>query len=133
MTAVAHLRDRFGVDVAGEDDPTLEKFFARKAKLISERYAGEAELVTFALATTGLVVMGKVALLAPAAMLTLAGTVAAAVLLLVSVMVVAAAARPVRVTVPVEEVPPVTLVGLSATEASTAGVTLSVVVRVAPP
>ncbi|MBN9111605.1 MAG: VOC family protein [Pseudonocardia sp.] len=36
------------MDVAGEDEPTLEKFFARKAKLIAERYAGEAELVTFA-------------------------------------------------------------------------------------
>ncbi|GAA4536538.1 VOC family protein [Pseudonocardia xishanensis] len=36
------------MDVAGENDPTLEKFFARKAKLIAERHAGEAELVTFA-------------------------------------------------------------------------------------
>lgn len=36
------------MDVAGEDEPTLEKFFACKAKLIAERYAGEAELVTFA-------------------------------------------------------------------------------------
>ncbi len=36
------------MDVAGDEDPTLEKFFARKAALIAERYAGEAELVTFA-------------------------------------------------------------------------------------
>jgi hypothetical protein len=36
------------MDVTGEDEPTLEKFFARKARLIAERYAGEAELVTFA-------------------------------------------------------------------------------------
>jgi catechol 2,3-dioxygenase-like lactoylglutathione lyase family enzyme len=36
------------MDVAGEDEPTLEKFFARKATLIAERYMGEAEQVTFA-------------------------------------------------------------------------------------
>ncbi|MCE0764833.1 VOC family protein [Pseudonocardia kujensis] len=36
------------MDVTGGDEPTLEKFFARKARLIAERYAGEAELVTFA-------------------------------------------------------------------------------------
>jgi hypothetical protein len=36
------------MDVAGAQDPTLDKFFARKAALIAERYAGEAELVTFA-------------------------------------------------------------------------------------
>jgi len=36
------------MDVAGEDEPTLARFFARKAQLIAERYEGEAELVTFA-------------------------------------------------------------------------------------
>jgi catechol 2,3-dioxygenase-like lactoylglutathione lyase family enzyme len=36
------------MDVAGEPEPSLEKFFARKAQLIAERYEGEPELVTFA-------------------------------------------------------------------------------------
>jgi catechol 2,3-dioxygenase-like lactoylglutathione lyase family enzyme len=35
------------MDVAGEAEPSLEKFLARKARLIAERYAGEPELVTF--------------------------------------------------------------------------------------
>lgn len=36
------------MEVADEPQPSLEKFFARKARLISERYAGEPEQVTFA-------------------------------------------------------------------------------------
>jgi catechol 2,3-dioxygenase-like lactoylglutathione lyase family enzyme len=36
------------MDVTAEPDPTLEKFFARKAKLIADRYAGEPDVVTFA-------------------------------------------------------------------------------------
>lgn len=36
------------MEVADEPQPSLEKFFARKAKLIAERFAGEPELVTFA-------------------------------------------------------------------------------------
>lgn len=64
---------------------------------------------------TAWLVTWKVAVVAPAATDTLAGTVAAA-LLLASVTVAAPAAAPLRVTVPVEDVPPVTVVGLSATE-----------------
>ena len=72
------------------------------------------EMLTVALAATGVVVIVNVALVAPAATVTLAGTVAAAVLLLVSVTAAPpAGAAPFKVTVPVEEVPPVTLVGLS--------------------
>jgi hypothetical protein len=60
------------------------------------------------------VVTVKVALVAPAATVTLAGTVAAAVLLPESVTTAPPeGAAPVSVTVPCEELPPVTLVGLS--------------------
>ena len=66
---------------------------------------------------TALVVTVKVALFAPAPTVTLAGTVAAAVLLLASVTVAPpGGAAPLKVTVPVEELPPVTLVGLTATD-----------------
>src|SRR5206468_2913567 len=59
----------------------------------------------------------------PAGTVTLAGTVAAAVKLLASVTTMPpAGAAPLRVTVPVEEFPPVTLVGLSVSvESVTAG------------
>src|SRR6266852_6783194 len=75
------------------------------------------EIVTAVELLTALVVTAKVALVAPAATVTLAGTVAATVLLLESVTAAPpAGAAPLRVTVPVEELPPVTLVGLSATD-----------------
>ena len=59
----------------------------------------------------------KGALVAPVATVTLEGTVAAVVLLLESVTVAPpAGAGPLNVTVPVEEFPPVTLVGFSESE-----------------
>ena len=78
----------------------------------------------------------KVAVVAPARTVTLDGTVAAAVLLLVSVTVAppAGAAR-VSVTVPVEEVPPVTEVGFTVTDCKaggTAGFTVSIAVLFTP-
>ena len=73
-------------------------------------------IVTAVLAATAVVVIGKVAVVEPAATVTLAGTVAA-VLLLDSVTVAPpVGAAPLRVTVPVEGLPPVTLVGFTATE-----------------
>ena len=82
---------------------------------------------------TGLVVMVKVAVVAPAATVTLAGTWAAAVLLLDRLtMAPAAGAGPFRVTVPVEDAPPITEVGLRLIELKVAAVTVKVVVRVAP-
>src|SRR5438132_12195618 len=95
-------------------------------------------MLTVVDAATALVLTVNVALLAPAATITLEGTVAAAVLLLESAMVAPPeGAAPVSVTVPVEEFPPVTLVGFTETEESVgagggAGVTVSVTVWVAP-
>ena len=100
-----------------------------------------AETVTeVALATVRDVTM-KFALVAPAATVTLAGTVTALVLLLER----ATTAPPlgaalVSVTVPCDVLPPVTLVGFSASDDKLAGgggggtgLTVSVAVRVAPP
>ena len=86
--------------------------------------------------TTTLVFTVKVVLVAPAGMVTLEGTVAAAVLLLESVTCAPpAGAGPFSVTVPVEDPsrPPITLVGFSASEETIGGITVSVAVRVAPP
>src|SRR6266446_3389425 len=68
-------------------------------------------------AATALVLTVNVALLAPAATVTLEGTLAAVVLLLASTTCAPpAGAGPLSVTVPVEEFPPVTLVGFSESE-----------------
>jgi hypothetical protein len=68
-------------------------------------------------AVTALVVTVNAALVVPATTVTLDGTLAAAVLLLESATVAPpAGAGPLSVTVPVEELPPVTLVGFSESE-----------------
>ena len=73
-------------------------------------------------AATAAVVAVKVALVAPAATVTLAGTAATAVLLLESAMTAPpAGAAPDSVTVPVEFAPPVRLGGLRVTAFSVAG------------
>jgi len=81
-------------------------------------------------ALTGLVFTVKLALVAPAATVTLGGTVATEVSLLDrETMTPPASAALLRVTVPVEEFPPLTLVGLTVSEvrlgAEVAGVTVS--------
>ena len=75
-------------------------------------------MVTAVDAVTALVLTVNVALAAPAATVTLAGTLAAAVLLLESVTSAPRdGAGPLNVTVPVEDcVPPIKLVGLSVNE-----------------
>ena len=80
-------------------------------------------MVTGVDAPTALVVIGKVALVPPAATVTLEGTVAAAVLLLErATWAPPAPAGPLRVTVPVEDcVPPTTLVGFSVSEERVGG------------
>jgi hypothetical protein len=68
-----------------------------------------------------------------AAIVTLAGTCAAAVLLLDSVTTAPpAGAGPEILTVPVEEAPPITEVGFTPIELSVGAVTVSVAVLVAP-
>ena len=68
-------------------------------------------------AVTALVLTVNVALVAPAATVTLEGTLAAPVLLLERVTCAPPdGAGPLSVTVPVEEFPPVTLVGFSERE-----------------
>ena len=76
-------------------------------------------MVTEVTAATELVVTVKVAVVEPADTVTLDGTCAADVLLLLSVTdAPPVGAAPESVTVPVEEVPPVTLEGLSDTDDS---------------
>ena len=70
----------------------------------------EPVIVTEVEAVTVLVVTVNVALVAPAATVTLAGVLADA-LLSESVTTVADGAAPVNVTVPCDELPPTTLVG----------------------
>ena len=97
-------------------------------------------MVTAVDAAKALVLTVNVALVAPAATVTLEGTVAAAVLLLESATCAPpAGAAPLNVTVPVEDcVLPITLVGLSVSAervgaGGAAGVTASEAVLVAPP
>jgi hypothetical protein len=74
-------------------------------------------MVTVVDAATALVLAVNVALVAPAAIVTLDGTLAAVVLLLERVTTAPPdGAAPLNVTVPVEEFPPVTLVGFTETE-----------------
>jgi hypothetical protein len=67
-------------------------------------------------AATALVLTGKVTLVAPAGTVTLEGTLAAELLLERETCAPPAGAAPLSVTVPVEEFPPVTLVGFSESE-----------------
>ena len=88
-------------------------------------------MVTEVLLATGIVVTVKVAVLVFSATVTLTGTVAADVLLLDSVTTAPpAGAGPFSVSVPVDEPPPLTEVGLSATEVRFAAVTVKVAVLV---
>ena len=91
-------------------------------------------MVTAVEAATAPVLTGKVALEAPAATVTLPATVATAELLLDSVTCAPPpGAGPSSVTVPVELLPPATVVGLSASEERTSGgFTVRVAVRVTP-
>jgi len=118
---------RVTVPVEGFPPPTLVGF-----RLKEERVAGggdtvstadfvtppnTAEIVTAVEAVTELVNTVKFSVVAPAATVTLAGTVAIAVLLLASATTTPpAGATALTVNVPVEGVPPITLVGLRLTE-----------------
>ena len=85
-------------------------------------------MVADAVLATAVVVTVKVAVVAPAATVTLAGTVAAALLLdKVTDSPPVGAALP-KVTVPVDEVPPVTEVGFIVTDETTGGFTVNTAV-----
>ena len=89
-------------------------------------------------AVTARVVTVKAALVTPAGMVTVAGTVAAVVSLLErETMAPAVGAGPLSVTLPMEGDPPLTLVGFSVSEVRVGpdggcGVTMSEVVLVTP-
>jgi hypothetical protein len=97
----------------------------------------EAEIVTRMELGDGTVVTWNAALVAPAATVTLGGTVAAEVLLVDNETAAPPlGAGPLRVTLPVEEFPPLTLVGFSVSEervGSADGVTVSVADLLTPP
>ncbi len=91
-------------------------------------------MVAVVLAPTGIELTVKVAVVSFAATVTVAGTVAAAVLLLDSVMTAPpAGAGPFSVTVPIELVPPRTEVGFKETLVGVAAITVRVEVWVTPP
>jgi hypothetical protein len=90
-----------------------------------------AVIVTAVLVATPVVLIVNVPVVAPAAIVTLAGTVAAALLLASVIAAPPVGAGPARVIVPVELLPPKTLLGLSAREDSS-GVTVSVAVWLLP-
>ena len=80
---------------------------------------------------TGLVVTVKVAVVVFAGTVTFAGTLAAPGLLLNKLTTAPlAGAGPVKITVPVDEVPPITEVGFSVTELDEGGVTVKFAVLV---
>jgi len=90
--------------------------------------------VTAVEVATALVVMLKVALVAPAATVTLAGTVAAGLLLPSATCAPPAGAGPLSVTVPVTGVvAPVTLAELKESDEATGGSTVSETLCVRPP
>ena len=87
-------------------------------------------------AATACVLTVKLALLAPAGMVTVAGALAALLLLESATCAPPAGAAALSVTVPVDDcAPPVTLVGFSVSEETVMGgsVTVSEAVRVVPP
>jgi len=92
-------------------------------------------MVTEVDAATALVLTGNVALVAPSETVTLAGTVAAALLLERKTRAPPLGAGPFSVTVPVEDPsgPPITLVGVSDSEERTGGSTVSEAVWVPLP
>ena len=115
-----------------ERDASEGGFTVRVAVLVTTPY--KAEIVTAVEPDTGVVVTGNVTLLAPAATVTLAGTLAADELsLLRETTAPPRGAAPLSVTVPVEGLPPRTLDGLRERDDSEGGFTVRVAVLVITP
>ena len=97
----------------------------------------DAVIVAEVDAVTAVVVTVNVALVEPAGTVTLAGTVAADAVLERLTTAPPLGAAPLSVTVPVEDEPPLTLVGFNETDESVGvpedGVMVSVAVWLAPP
>ena len=91
--------------------------------------------MAFVVVTTTAVLTLKVACVAPAGTVTLEGTEAAPLLLVSATCAPPAGAGPFNLTVPVElpSGPPTTLTGLTASDETAGGSTVSEAVRVAPP
>jgi hypothetical protein len=89
-------------------------------------------MVTDVELNTALVVTVNVAVVAPAVTVTLGGTCAAPLLLDSATAAPPAGAFPLNVTVPVDEVPPCTLVGFSVTEATVEGFIFNVAICAVP-
>ena len=89
-------------------------------------------IVADAVDVTGMVVMVNVAVVALAATVTLAGTGAAELLLANVTTAPPAGAAELNVTVPVDILPPTTLVGFKDSADTVRGVTLSVAVLLLP-
>jgi len=103
-----------------ERDDSEDRFTERIADLVTPPY--KPEIVTAVEPDTGLVVTANVALVAPTATVTLAGTAATNVLSLDSdTTTPPAGAGPLSVTVPVEPLPPTTVEGLTEREDSENG------------
>ena len=85
-------------------------------------------IVAVVLTATGVVVMVKVAVRAPAAIVTLPGTTAAELLLRRVINAPPEGAAPFNVAVPVEETPPVTVCGLLSSDNRVAGLIVRVAV-----
>lgn len=95
--------------------------------------ANDPEIITVVEVATTFVLIVNVAVVAPPATVTLAGTAAAPGLLLVRTMIVPpAGAALLRFIVPVEALPPATVVGLTVSVFRAAAVTCNVALALAP-
>lgn len=136
-----HFLVRWPLTVAGRCGPMTAQACGGKVTngrtvrlAVSVTPLNEAEIVAAFEHSTGLVLTVKVALVNPGDTVMLDGTVATEVLLLESATTAPPAdAGPVRVTVPVEELPPVVLDGFNVSEVRTGGSTVIVAVCVTPP
>src|SRR6185503_496528 len=114
LTVPTELAPPVRVAGASESEPTTGGWMVSAAVCVVP--PKEAEIVTGVAAATALVVTGKVAVLVPAATVTLAGTLAAPLLLASATCAPPEGAGPLNVTVATEAVPPVTFAGATTSD-----------------